>query len=107
MFAVHDAGIPPEGWVWGGLYSCSIVVNTIYIKHVFTQQSSTGPWEKSLLNNLVASPFIFLISCAVEDFGRMQERVLTFTPFDSFVMLLSCVGGFGEFSHVCSCKDVL
>ena len=107
LFAVNGMGIPVQGLIWGCLYSFSMVVNTIYIKHFFTQQGDLGPWEKTLLNNLAASPLILTASYAVEDFGRMHELILKSTSMDFFIIFLSCVGGFGiSLSGTC-CRQIL
>jgi solute carrier family 35 protein len=107
LFAVNDMSIPVQGLFWGSLYSFSLVFNTIYIKHVFTQQADVGPWGKTLMNNIVASPLILTVSYAVEDLGRMHELLLKFSSMDFFVIFLSCVGGFGiSFSGTC-CRQML
>jgi drug/metabolite transporter (DMT)-like permease len=93
IYASNDLNFHFEGYVWGAAYSFGMVVNSLYIKHCFNKHKDMSSWEKSFLNNLLATPAVLILAFAFED--------------SSTVLSLSCVMGLGISMSGTKCRDVL
>eukprot|EP00802_Teleaulax_amphioxeia_P005501 Tamp_05505.p1 GENE.Tamp_05505~~Tamp_05505.p1 ORF type:complete len:339 (-),score=13.27 Tamp_05505:1936-2859(-) len=106
VFALHDVTTRAVGWMWGVLYAGSMVLNTIFVKHVFNQQAEIGVWEKTFLTNFMSSPLLLLLTIQ-EDRAEAIRRLQEFSHVDFFVLILSCLGGFGISVSGTVCRQAL
>jgi drug/metabolite transporter (DMT)-like permease len=97
LYALSDFQSSLRGWIWGISYSASTVANVVYIKHVFNLQTQMSSWEKTFLNNFASLPFLIVIALQ-EDISSASERIFRISSGDIFIILLSCLGGFGTTS---------
>jgi drug/metabolite transporter (DMT)-like permease len=95
IYASHDISFHLVGYLLGAAYSVAMLVNSIYTKFAFNQNKSMTTWEKSFLNNLVATPVMLVCVAAMEDVGKMQNTVVSMTPLQATCVALSCVMGLG------------
>jgi solute carrier family 35 len=107
LYASTDLNFHYEGYVWGTLYSLGMVVNSLYIKHCFNKHKDMSSWEKSFLNNLLATPAVLGIVIAVEDPAKVLEDMRTLSASGWSVLILSCVMGLGISMSGTKCRDVL
>ena len=94
MYAMNDLESSLLGWLWGSLYAIFMVLNSVYIKHVFNHQFEMSAWEKTFLNNFTALPLI-LAWAIQEDIVTATIRLSELPAVDLLVVVLSCLGGFG------------
>ena len=96
IYASSDLRFNARGYAWGLAYALSMVVNTIYVKFSFEQNKGMNSWEKTYLNNLLASPVILLLSFLTEDMSSLHRKVVEIELLPLFWVLLSCVIGLGS-----------
>jgi len=60
IYASNDISFHFVGYMWGLGYSAAMLVNSIYTKFAFNQNKSMSTWEKSFLNNLLATPVMLV-----------------------------------------------
>ena len=95
IYASHDISFHLVGYLLGAAYSVAMLVNSIYTKFAFNQNKSMTTWEKSFLNNLVATPVMLVCVAAMEDVGKMQHTFVNMAPLQATCVALSCVMGLG------------
>lgn len=107
IYAQNDLQFDLAGYIWGGCYALSMVVNTVYIKHSFNQLKDMGAWEKTFLNNLLATPLVLSLAYGNEGLEMVAQRLVTMEIGGATVVLLSCVMGLGISLSGTKCRDVL
>lgn len=107
LYASTDLNFHYEGYLWGASYSIGMVVNSLYIKHCFNKHKGMSSWEKSFLNNLLATPAVLLIVFAIEDPTKVLNDMVSLSVTGWAVLILSCVMGLGISMSGTKCRDVL
>jgi len=107
IYASHDISFHLVGYLLGAAYSVAMLVNSIYTKFAFNQNKSMTTWEKSFLNNLVATPVMLVCVAAMEDVGKMQHTFVNMAPLQATCVALSCVMGLGISMSGIKCRDIL
>eukprot|EP00960_Hanusia_phi_P008213 235047-Hanusia_phi.AAC.1 len=100
IYASSDLRFNASGYAWGLAYALSMVVNTIYVKFSFERNKEMSSWEKTYLNNLLASPVILLLSFLTEDTSSLLRKLTQLEFLPLFWVLLSCVIGLGSHPHL-------
>ena len=78
LYACNDMQFSVAAYIWGVMYSISIIVNNIYIKYAFNKIPEKTNWEKTTYNNLLATPMLLTLSLLYEDHGRGWNAVFFF-----------------------------
>ena len=107
LYASNDLNFHYEGYAWGAAYSLGMVINSLYIKHCFNKFKEMSSWEKSFLNNLLATPAILAIVIVVEKPQTVLQDMASLSTFGWAVLSLSCVMGLGISMSGTKCRDVL
>jgi len=107
IYASNDRTYNAEGYVWGAAYGAAMVFNNVYIKHSFNQHKDKNAWEKTLLNNLLATPLIAAGAFWREDSSQLLADVAGLPARGSAIVVLSCLIGFGISMSGTACRDVL
>lgn len=95
IYASNDISFNVVGYLWGVSYSFAMLVNSIYTKFAFNQNKSMSTWEKSFLNNLLATPMMMACMGLFEDMHKMRAAAGSMSAFQSVFLALSCVMGLG------------
>ena len=95
IYASNDISFHFVGYLWGVSYSFAMLVNSIYTKFAFNQNKSMSTWEKSFLNNLLATPMMLGCMVLFEDVPKIQAAAASLSPLQSVFLALSCVMGLG------------
>jgi drug/metabolite transporter (DMT)-like permease len=107
IYASNDLNFHFEGYVWGAAYSLGMVVNSLYIKHCFNQHKDMSSWEKSFLNNLLATPAVLMLVVSFEDVSTISNDLSSLSFTGLAVLILSLVMGLGISMSGTKCRDVL
>jgi drug/metabolite transporter (DMT)-like permease len=71
IYASNDRSYNAEGYLWGAAYGTAMVFNNVYIKYSFNQHPNMNAWEKTFLNNLLATPLIVAAAAWREDSAQL------------------------------------
>lgn len=71
IYASNDRSYNAEGYLWGAAYGTAMVFNNVYIKYSFNQHPNMNAWEKTFLNNVLATPLIVAAAAWREDSAQL------------------------------------
>ena len=86
IYASNDVSFHLVGYLLASAYAVAMLANSIYTKFAFNQNKAMTTWEKSFLNNLLATPLMLVCVVALEDVGKMERAFVSMnaiqaTPF--------------------------
>jgi len=95
IYASNDISFHFVGYLWGVSYSFAMLVNSIYTKFAFNQNKAMSTWEKSFLNNMLATPIMMGCMGLFEDMSQMRTAFVSMSAMQGAFLALSCVMGLG------------
>ena len=107
VYASNDLNFHIWGYVFGGLYAVSMVVNSLYIKYCFNQHQEMNSWEKTFLNNFLSTPVVIAMCALCEDNKKLSSDFRALSPQEYLLLALSGLVGFGISMSGTKCREYL
>jgi drug/metabolite transporter (DMT)-like permease len=107
IYASNDLNFHFWGYIMGGLYAISMVVNSLYIKYCFNQHQEMNSWEKTFLNNFVSTPVVIAMCGISEDTKNLFRDFHALSIKEHLLLALSGIMGFGISMSGTKCREYL